>query len=59
MIWLKVLSVTALIASVWQRYRKLGQPIIRGGKRWWRQPDGRYAPWHGIGLKREEELPPE
>jgi len=59
MIWLKTLTVAALSLSVWQKYKGMGKPIVRGGKRWWRQPDGRYARWHGFGLKREEDLPPD
>ena len=57
--WFKALSVVALSLGAWQKFRQMDRPIVRGGKRWWRQPDGRYARWHGIGLRREDELPPE
>ena len=59
MIWLKALTVVALSLGAWRRYKAMGKPIVRGGKRWWRQPDGRYARWHGVGLRREEDLPPQ
>lgn len=57
MIWLEVLTFLGLVGRVRQSCRALGKPIVRGGKRWYRQPDGRHTRWHGIGSRTEAELP--
>ncbi|MGR3593097.1 MAG: hypothetical protein ACU0B9_07285 [Limimaricola soesokkakensis] len=59
MMWIKSITVIALWLGVWQKYKAMGKPIVRGGRRWWRQPDGRYSRWHGMGLRHEKDLPPD
>lgn len=58
MIWLKALTAIALSVGAWQSFRAMGTPIVRGGKRWYPQPDGRYRRWYGGRARREDELGP-
>jgi hypothetical protein len=54
---LRVLAVIGAAAGAWRSYRALGTPLVRGGKRWYRQPDGRYRRWWGGPARSEEDLP--
>jgi len=56
-IWLKLLTAAALAVGAWQSYRAMGKPVIRGGKRWYKQLDGGYRRWYGGRSYREDELP--
>jgi hypothetical protein len=57
MIWPKLLTTVALTAGAWQSWKALGTPIVRGGRKWYRQPDGRYRRWYGGRPVAEEDLP--
>ena len=57
--WLKVLVIIAFAAGAWQSFKALGTPVLRGGKRWYLQPDGRFRRWYGGRSRAEEELPPD
>jgi hypothetical protein len=57
MIWLKLFTIVALSLGAWQSYKAMGTPIVRGGKRWFLQPDGRYRRWYGGRAYSEDELP--
>lgn len=56
MVWLKGLTLAALSIGAWQSWKALDAPVIRGGKRWYRQPDGRYRRWYGGRALSESEL---
>ncbi|HEX8535728.1 MAG TPA: hypothetical protein VF662_16330 [Allosphingosinicella sp.] len=56
MIWLKLFAVIGMAAGAWQSFKALGTPIIRGGKRWYLQSDGRYRRWYGGRARSEDEL---
>ena len=57
MMWLKALTLAGLTFGAWQSYKAMGTPILRGGKRWFLQPDGRYRRWYGGRSYNEDELP--
>jgi hypothetical protein len=57
MMWLKALTLVGLTLGAWQSYKAMGTPIVRGGKRWFLQPDGRYRRWYGGRSFGEDELP--
>ena len=57
MIWLKLFVLIGLILGTWQSFKAMGRPIVRGGKRWFLQPDGRYRRWYGGRAYSEDELP--
>jgi hypothetical protein len=57
MIWLQGLAVVAMGLGAWRSFKALGTPVIRGGKRWYLQPNGRYQRWYGGRSRSEDELP--
>ncbi len=58
MILLKILVLVGFVLGAWQSFKSLGKPIIRGGKRWYRQPTGLYYRWYGGRGRTEEQLGP-
>ena len=57
MVLLKLLVLIGLILGAWQSFKAMGKPIVRRGKRWFLQPDGRYRRWYGGRAYSEDELP--
>jgi hypothetical protein len=56
MIWLKGFTAFALALWAWQSFRATPKPVIKGGKRWYRQPDARFKRWYGGKSRSAEEL---
>ena len=44
---LRVLAIVGMAAGAWNSWKALGTPLVRGGKRWYLQPDGSYRRWYG------------
>ena len=58
MIILKIIVLIGLVLGAWQSFKALGKPTLRGGKRWYRQPNGLYCRWYGGRSRTEEQLGP-
>lgn len=56
MIWLKIFMIVCMTIGVWQSVRAMGRPVRFEGRRYFRQPDGRYRRWYGGRAKLPEEI---
>lgn len=57
--WMTVLRLLAVIATglgAWQSWKAMGDPLVRGGRRWYLQPDGNYRRWYGGRARTRREL---
>lgn len=54
--FLRLLAVFGTALGAWQSWKALGVPVVAGGKRWYRQPDGTFRRWYGGRARSREEL---
>ena len=56
MIWLKIVMIVFMTIGLWRSVKAMGRPVLFEGRRYFRQPDGRYRRWYGGSAKKPEDI---